>query len=145
MTVGLVATALLVPSAVVGAATKHKLSATARIRALTEVNGVVTTTGTFVDARLGSGAVVARVTTSTVDSDNLTAKSTVFLPQGSYRTTGAIVATPERDGSATYNGTFRITGGTGRFKGIKGSGTLKGVQTAADPTMIVYTIKGSYK
>lgn len=35
-----------------------------------------------------------------------------------------------KDGSATFKGTWRWTSGTGKFKGISGSGTYKGSQSA---------------
>lgn len=54
---------------------------------------------------------------------------------------------PNQDGSGTFNGTWRFVSGTGKMKGIKGSGTYKG-SAAADGTGTVnveghYTVPGS--
>lgn len=47
-----------------------------------------------------------------------------------------------KDGSSAFKGTWRWTRGTGKFKGIKGSGTYKGTQ-AADGTSMA-DIEGDY-
>ena len=47
-----------------------------------------------------------------------------------------------KDGSGTFKGIWRWTRGTGKFKGIRGSGTYKGTQ-AADGTGLV-DIEGDY-
>jgi hypothetical protein len=40
-------------------------------------------------------------------------------------------------------GTWKVTGGTGKFKGAKGSATLSGATTAEDPARALYTITGT--
>ena len=47
-----------------------------------------------------------------------------------------------KDGSGTFSGTWKWTGGTGKFKGMKGSGTYKG--TAAADGSGMADIEGDY-
>lgn len=44
--------------------------------------------------------------------------------RGTYRTPYTVAS-----GTVTYNGTLKITSGTGDFKGVKGTGTIKGTSS----------------
>jgi hypothetical protein len=126
-----------------GKATKHKVSSVGAQRPLSDSNGHSLLAGRITNQDYGEGATVARVAASTTDSDNLTVTATAYYKAGSITVKGPTVATPERDGSATFNGTLKAVSGTGVFKGVKGSLIYKGAQTAADPTLINYTLKGT--
>jgi len=88
------------------------------------------------DSKLGTGA-----TTSQGNSDGPTTSGTliVFLAKGTLRATFHFDVTANADGTVTFQGTTKYTGGTGAYKGAKGSGHTNGAQDAQGYTTFEYT------
>ena len=84
-----------------------------------------TVSGTF-----GAGAVILR---STVTGTTITSKGKVWYDKGTITSTATVNAAVQPDGSITYTGTGRITGGTGKFKHAKGKFTITGTSPPNDP------------
>jgi hypothetical protein len=59
-----------------------------------------------------------------------TAAGRIFGPLGSIRVTGNTVGTHHPDGSGSLNGSAKITGGTGPYKGARGSFSITGTSPA---------------
>jgi hypothetical protein len=95
------------------------------------------------DAR-ADGTEAVDIIRTTVNGTTLTSKITEYDGKGTYKVTVVQTATNNPDGSTTYAGTGKVTGGTGRYKGATGSFTVTGSQ-AKDALVAVYKIKGSLK
>jgi hypothetical protein len=120
---------------------KTKITATLAVdsHVLRSANGVTTWTGT-VDGKLGHGAVI--LTTHPV-GDHFEFAAQALFPAGSISTTGTNTAAQNPDGTFTFTGKLTVTGGTGKFKGAKGSGTLSGATTTDDPSRSIDKITGT--
>jgi hypothetical protein len=104
--------------------------------------------GDFKDKLLGRGAIVYVVQASsgpTPGSVLVTAdKITIYTTKGSLKGTGQATQTFNADGTATISdGTFKLTKGTGAYKGH----TLKGTFTGTYGTDFIFTFNytGKYK
>jgi hypothetical protein len=88
------------------------------------------------DSKLGEGA-----TTSRGSLDGLTTSGTltVFLDKDTLRATFHFKVTPNADGTVTFQGTTKYTGGTGAYKGARGSGQTTATQDTAGYTTFQYT------
>ena len=71
-------------------------------------------------------------------------RGTAFYRRGTIRLRGTNTATAQPDGSFTFQGSGTITGGTGRFKGARGSVTFSGTQPANDPVQ-TFEIDGTIR
>lgn len=94
--------------------------------------------GTVRSDRLGDGKVQQRLTI-----DGLRASGTfrVRYPAGTVR--GRVTAQAKLgSGGATFSGSLRITGGTGRYKGASGSGSYSGT-SSLDLTRATFHQRGS--
>jgi hypothetical protein len=97
-------------------------------------------------AALGSdqrGPYVARNSTTSAPAANgtFTFTSTFidYYTAGIESGTLTGTATPQPDGSATLSGTGKITGGTGRYKRVKGTLKFTGTQGADGRYTVTYT------
>src|SRR5947209_8111229 len=118
--------ALAVGGATAGAATKskaknHSVSATVQSAAVSST-GSPPVTGTSVDAgtatgSLGSGAVVQHTTYATPSVGHIASTGTGFWVSGTVKFSLTGSGTLDAQGNATFSGTGKFTGGTGRFKG----------------------------
>jgi hypothetical protein len=72
---------------------------------------------------IGTAAMTAR---NQVSGSTSTGTAVVYAKRGTIRATIKNEIQPQPDGSAKFPGTFKITGGTGRYKGATGSGTFDG-------------------
>ena len=90
------------------------------------------------DAKLGEGATTSQ---GTVASGSTTGGLIVFLDHGTLRASFDFAITPNADGTVGFAGTTKYTGGTGRYRGARGSGTVTGTQDAAGYTRFAYTQK----
>jgi hypothetical protein len=89
----------------------------------------------------GRSAVLFRNTLSGSTSNG---KAVIYNKKGTIRATTINELQPQPDGSVQTPGTFKVTGGTGRYKGATGSGTFEG-GVAANDTVFVLTVKGKIR
>jgi len=88
------------------------------------------------DSKLGAGA-----TTSQGSVDGLTTSGTltVFLDKGTIRGTFQFTGSLNANGTVTFQGTTTYKGGTGAYKGAKGSGHTTATQDGEGYTTFEYT------
>ena len=121
---------------------RHAISATLHMATIGD-NGPNGSTyaGEVVGKPTGRSALVAR---NTVTGGHSSGRAVL------YAKTGTLVATLDNDiqgqpdGSVRFPGTFKITGGTGRYRGATGSGTLNGV-LPANSSVYEFTLKGKVR
>ncbi len=90
------------------------------------------------DSRLGTGATTSE---GTFSGATTTGTLKVYLDKGTIHGTFAFVATPNADGSISFAGTTKYVGGTARYKGAKGSGSITATQDAQGYTTFQYQQK----
>jgi hypothetical protein len=73
-----------------------------------------------------SGVVIDTV----ADGEEVVGKGVLYTARGLIRANTRNTVEPQADGSIRFVGTFKITGGTRRFKGATGSGTFNGILPA---------------
>lgn len=136
------AAALLVVPAAAGAATTHAIQAKLHM-AVIGPNGQTGNTyaGELVGKPFGRAALVAR---NTVSGSTSTGKVVVYTAGGKIFAIIKNEIQPQPDGSVRFPGSFKITGGTGRYKGATGSGTFEGV-LPANSTIFAFTLKGKLR
>lgn len=118
----------------------HPVNATLKCRQV-EANGPVTIDACLLrDRRLGEGAAIIR--TRSAGGTELTINFKVWYGAGLQRGTGTLNFTPNPDGSATFTGTARFTGGTGKFKGITGQLRARDGTVAVDG-LVTVTVVGN--
>jgi hypothetical protein len=92
--------------------------------------------GFLSDAKHGEGAFTSQGSFSgATASGGLIA----FFDHGTVRGSFTFTATAPPGGSVTYTGTTKLKGGTGRYRGAKGSGRVTGTQDADGYTTLDYT------
>ncbi len=134
----LVALALVAPTAD-AAKKKHKVTVDATVLAAAVAPSGASATvyaGTITDPVLGSGAAFYVVSGTT--TQHLTFQA--FTALGSVKGTGTDTLTTT--GALTLTGTLKVTSGTGKYKGAKGTLSLAG--TIDSHNVIHATVKGSY-
>jgi hypothetical protein len=120
----LAAAGLLVATPAASARTV-KYEATGSVRAVKQVGSTVTYQGRVSTKRFGAGKVRQRLRLSGLSA---TGTFRVRYPGGTLR--GRVSARAQlAGGHATFSGTLRITGGTGRFAGARGTGTYSGTSS----------------
>lgn len=131
-------------SAFAAKAKNHKVNVTVTATGLVAANGVTTVVGTVTGKPFrGEGAIVYRV--KAAPGGKLAAKVRAFSTLGSLSGTTLVTSTAGPNGSSTYTGTAKVTGGTGAYAHAKGS-NLKvtgGIASATAP--LVVKITGSVK
>jgi hypothetical protein len=90
------------------------------------------------DSKLGEGATTSQ---GSFYGSSTTGTLTVFLAKGTISGPFQFTVTPNLDGSVTLQGTTKYTGGTGAYKGAKGSGQTTATQDAEGYTTFEYTQK----
>ena len=88
------------------------------------------------DSAFGKGAGTSR---GSFDGATTSGTLTVFLNRGTLRATFEFVITPNADGTVSFAGTTKYTGGTGRYRGARGSGQTTATQDADGYTTFEYT------
>jgi hypothetical protein len=118
------ATALAVVPAATAGTRAHALQATLKM-AVIGPNGQSGSTfaGELVGKPTGRSAVVLR---NTVSGSTSTGKAVVYTSAGKLFATIRNEIQPQPDGSVRVPGTYKITGGTRRYRGATGSGTFDG-------------------
>jgi hypothetical protein len=88
------------------------------------------------DSKLGEGATASQ---GSIDGPSTSGTLTVFLDKGTIRGTFQFTVTVNADGTVTFQGTTKYKGGTGAYKGAKGSGQTTATQDAEGYTTFEYT------
>ena len=97
--------------------------------------------GQFAGRPLGTAAVLFQ---NTIEGSTSKGKAVIYTKKGTIRANATNQLQPQPDGSVQTPGTFKITGGTGRYKDASGSGTFEG-GVPADSTVFVLTLKGKIR
>jgi hypothetical protein len=90
---------------------------------------------------IGTAAMTAR---NQVSGSSSTGTAVVYAKRGTIRATIKNEIQPQPDGSTKLPGTFKITGGSGRYKGATGSGTFDG-SSASGSLVLDVDIKGKIR
>jgi hypothetical protein len=90
---------------------------------------------------IGTAAMTAR---NQVSGSTSNGTAVVYAKRGTIRATIKNEIQPQPDGSAKFPGTFKITGGSGRYKGATGSGTFDGTSPSGSLVLDI-DIKGKIR
>ena len=132
---------LLVPGVADSAAKKkHKADITVKAAVVGSANGENIVAGALSGKPAGAGAVVYR---SRASGSDIAATYKAFYQRGTLRGTSLVTATPQPDGTVSFNGTLQVKGGTGKYRGAKGK-DLKVTGSLAD-NVITFHITGSIR
>jgi hypothetical protein len=137
------AAVLALVSVAAGATTKsHPLDATARMAVISpDGASPVKWAGEVVGKPAGRSAIVLK---STANGSDATGKATLYAKKGTIRATTANKIEPQPDGSVRFPGTFKIVGGTGRYRGATGSGTFDAA-VPPNSNVLEATLKGKVR
>jgi cyanate permease len=133
------ALALAVPALAAGAKS-HKINATIHAAQVGVQGSAGIVAGEFSDASLGKGAVLYKGT-GTPSAAKLA--FTTFNTKGTIKGTANSTITPAQGGGFTITGSGKFTGGTGLYRGAKGSFTLNGFEDSSGH--IASKVKGTIK
>jgi hypothetical protein len=97
--------------------------------------------GEFAGRPIGRSAVLFR---NTITGSTSTGKAVIYTKNGTIRANATNQLQPQPDGSVNTPGTFKVTGGTGRYRDASGSGTFEG-GLPANSTVFVFTLKGKIR
>jgi hypothetical protein len=97
--------------------------------------------GEYAGSPIGRSAVLFQNTVAGTTSNG---KAVIYTKKGTIRANVTNQLQPQPDGSVDSPGTFKVTGGTGRYKGATGSGTFEG-GLPANSTVFVFTVKGKIR
>jgi hypothetical protein len=143
--------ALVAVSPVAGAAAKkhkaknHSVTATVKNVSVEQtgnppLSGTSTNAG-LVTSSLGNGAITG---TTTYAAPNFSSTETVFLAHGTFKGTLKGTGTLNPDGSISFSGTGKVTGGTDSYKGAKGSVTFTGSEPK-NSNVATFNVTGKVK
>jgi hypothetical protein len=142
LALALVAALVAVPVATGATKKNHALNSTARMAVISETGASpVKWAGEVVGRPFGRSAIVLQ---STANGPNATGKAVVYAKKGTVRATTANTIEPQPDGSTRFPGTFKIVGGTGKYRGATGSGTFEGV-VPANTAVLQATLTGKIR
>lgn len=128
-----------IASSAIARPTAHKINATGVAATVATQASGATLAGTLSDPGIGNGAVVYNTTNGGLQRVTFTA----FLAGGSFRGTLSVTLTPATGGGSTTVGTGKITGGTAKYKGAKGS--LQETGSIDSTGLVHYHVTGSVK
>src|SRR3954447_25817389 len=92
--------------------------------------------GTVRSRTFGRGTVVEHI-----GALGLRGTFTITYRRGKVRGTSVAHARPRADGSLSFTGTYKLVGGTGRYRHVRGSGTFRG-HGPADLSTATFTQSG---
>ena len=142
LVLALAAALIAVPIATGATKKRHAVDMTVRMAVISETDASpVKWAGEVVGKPAGRSALVL---ISTATGQNATGKAIQYTKRGTIVATTANRIEPQPDGSTRFPGTFKITGGTGRYRGATGSGTFEGV-VPADSNVLQATLKGKIR
>jgi hypothetical protein len=90
------------------------------------------------------GGRTAILLNSTATGSNAVGKAIQYTKQGAIIATTANKIEPQPDGSTHFPGTFKVTGGTGKYRGATGGGTFDAT-LPANSTVLVAKLKGKIR
>jgi hypothetical protein len=122
------AIAATLPLAGASSTRNYAVNATLKSREVETRGSVAIDAGLIRDARLGEGAAIVRTTSA--GGTELDIRFKVFYPAGMQKGIGTLTIAPQPDGTVTFTGTGRFTGGTKGFRGISGQLRFNGTATA---------------
>jgi hypothetical protein len=133
-----------VPAAAIGhtSSTSHRVDFTLRLAVINDnpPSGSVYA-GEAKGKPFGTAAVTAR---NQVSGTTSTGKVVVYAKRGTLKANITNEIQPQPDGSVDFPGTFRVTGGTGLYKGATGKGRFDG-SLAAGSTVYVFHVTGKLR
>lgn len=138
------ALALVVVPAAVGAPKKKTRNVNATVQmAMVGPNGQNGSrfAGELTGKPFGVSAILFR---NTITGSTSKGKAVVYTKNGTVKANATNELQPQPDGSVLVPGTFKITGGTGRYKGASGGGSFTGVLPAGS-TVFEITFKGKIR
>jgi hypothetical protein len=89
----------------------------------------------------GTAALLAR---NRASGSKSIGKAVIYATRGTVKATIVNQVEPQPDGSVRFPGTFKITGGTARYKGAKGKGEFNGVLPAGS-TVFMFELSGNLR
>jgi hypothetical protein len=140
--IGLIAVAIAaLPLAQAGTTRNHAVNATVKSKDVETRGQVTIDAGLVTDRRLGEGAALLR-TRPIEQTPRAALTFKVFYPSGFQRGEGTLtLGGVQPDGTVTFTGNARFTGGTGRFQGISGRLEVEG--TVAPDGLVTATVRGN--
>jgi len=111
------------PLATAAKGKRHTIKGTAKVAILESTGNRTVAAGRFTGKPAGTSALLSK---ETISGSTVKGRVVFYGTKGtvSARTTNQTQA--QQDGSVKLPGTFKITGGTGRYKGASGSGSFDG-------------------
>jgi hypothetical protein len=123
------------------ARSSHKVKLTSQLASVSTSGNKIVDAGT-VKGTYGSGAIVVH---STVTATTIAFKTTVWYVKGTINSKGTLQVATQPDGTTTYTGSAKATGGTGRFKGARGTFKVTGTSPPNDTVHATLTATGTLK
>ena len=118
---------IAVPIATGATQRNHAVNETARMAVISPSGAPLKWAGEVVGK---PGRRSALVLQSNATGSNATGKAIQYTKQGAIIATTANTIEPQADGSTRFPGTFKIVGGTGKYRGATGGGKFDGVLPA---------------
>jgi hypothetical protein len=142
LALALVAALVAVPVATGATKKTRALNATARMAVISEPGArPVKWAGEVVGRPAGRSAIVLQ---STANGPNATGNAVLYTKKGTIRATTANTIELQADGSTRFPGTYKIVGGTGRYRGATGGGKFEGV-VPANSNVLEATLDGKIR
>jgi hypothetical protein len=136
---------VLAPATASGAAKQARtLDVRARLAAIAPITPTGATLAGDIRGRpIGLAAIIVKSRTSP-DGNSAEGSTVLFARRGTLKATIRNEIRPQPDGSTSFPGRFRITGGSGAYKGARGSGSFNGV-LPADDTVYTFEVTGKLR
>src|SRR5918999_5382329 len=126
--IAVAAIAATLPLAGASSTRNYPVNATLKSREVETRGNVAIDAWLFRDSRLGEGAAIVR--TRSAGGSDLAIRFKAFYPVGMQKGTGTLTFAVQPDGTVTFTGNGRYTGGTKEFRGIGGRLRFNGTVTA---------------
>jgi hypothetical protein len=136
---------MLAPASASGAAKQTRtLDVRARLAAIAPITPTGATLAGDIRGRpIGLAAIIVKSRTSP-HGTTAEGSTVLFARKGTLKATIRNQIQPQPDGSTRYPGSFRVTGGSGAYKGARGSGSFDGVIPAGD-TVFTFEVGGKLR
>ncbi|HKP20012.1 MAG TPA: hypothetical protein VJT68_00735 [Thermoleophilaceae bacterium] len=142
LALALVAALIAVPVATGATKKRHALEMTARMAVISESGArPLRWAGEVVGKPTGRSALVL---VSTASGPTSTGKAVLYTKHGTVLATTENAIEPQPDGAVRFPGTFKVTGGTGRYRGATGGGTFDGT-VPANSNVLTAQLKGKIR
>jgi hypothetical protein len=101
----------------------HTIAGTAKVAILESSGNRNIAAGRFTGKPAGTAAVLSK---NTITGSTIKGSVVLYAKTGTVNVKTTNKTQAQTDGSVKLPGTFKVTGGTGRYKGATGSGTFNG-------------------